>query len=395
MKTALISLLAALAVAGNVTAQSLTVWTPLEGRSLAWLQQQAEAFTEGFEVEVEVVSLALGELRERSVAATEEGTGADLLVGVPHDQVAELVTAGVLADLAPYATASYLADLPDPARQAYTFGGRLLGLPLFFEGPALIVNTELVPTVPTSYRELLEVAEDRTGEENYGFGFDLTNFYYAFTWINSFNGYLFGSSADGTADASDLGLATDGAVAGARALQALRFEHRVVPPDTDYRAITSLFAQGKLAMTYDGPWAIAGFQAAGIPVDVAPLPPRADGLPWSGFMGVYGVLVTESSEDRVAAANLAKWLVQPGAQLELARSAGRIPVAQSLLEQAEDLGIIAGFAAALQNAEPLPVIPELGGVWEPMTRALTAITNDPEANVEAALERAVQEIGSR
>jgi arabinogalactan oligomer/maltooligosaccharide transport system substrate-binding protein len=147
-----------------------------------------------------------------------------------------------------------------------------------------------------------------------------------------------------------------------------------------------------LAMTYDGPWAISGFRNAGIPLQVVPVPPRADGTPWSGFMGVHGVLLNQFSTAKVDAANLAKWLVRTDAQVELARLAGRIPASRSAVARVGDDPDVAGFGVALQTAEPMADIPEMGRVWQPMANALSVITESADADVAAALVRAVQEI---
>ncbi|MEX2535827.1 MAG: extracellular solute-binding protein [Trueperaceae bacterium] len=392
MKKVLLSLLAVVALGGAAVAQSVTVWTVLTDQSFEWLQQEAASFTDAFGVEVEIEVLALGELRQRMLLLAPEGEAGDLLVGIPHDQVGEMAVGGVLADMTSYATADYLEDLSEPAREAYTFGGRLLGLPIYVEGPALIINTDLVPKVPSTYEEMIAIAQELTTDETFGFMYDINNFYYSYNWIHSYGGYVFGRDANGDLDPTDIGLANQGAAKGARELQALRQEHGLIPAGTDYNAAHGLFIDGALAMTYDGPWAIAGFREAGVPVDVVPMPPRNDGGPWSGFMGVQGVLLNEFSTFQVQAANLAKWLVRTEAQVSLARLSGRIPASNSAIAQASDDEILAGFGAALRNAEPLVSIPEMGTVWQPMASALTLITESADADVEATLEQAVQKI---
>lgn len=395
MKKALFSLLAVVALGGVALAQSVTVWTTLADQSLEWLQQETASFTDAFGVEVEIVRLALGELREQMLLSAPAGQAGDLLVGVPHDQIGEMAVGGVLADMSSYATDSYLTDLSEQARLAYTFGGKLFGLPMYVEGPALIVNTDLVPEVPATYEELIAVAQENTTDDTFGFMYDINNFYYSYNWIRSHGGYVFGRDANGDLDPTDIGLANEGAVQGARALQALRFDHGLIPAGTDYNVANGLFIDGALAMTYDGPWAIAGFREAGVPVEVVPMPPRADGTEWGGFMGVQGVLLNEFSTSKVYAANLAKWLVRPDAQVSLARLSGRIPASNSAVAQVSDDEIVAGFGAALVSAEPMVNIPEMGRVWQPMANALSVITESADADVEAALQQAVQEISGQ
>jgi arabinogalactan oligomer/maltooligosaccharide transport system substrate-binding protein len=392
VKRILTTLVAALAMSGAALAQSVTIWTTLSDQSLEWLQQETTSFTDAFGVEVEIVKLALGELREQTLLSAPEGQAGDLLVGVPHDQIGEMAVGGVLADMSSFATGTYLADLSEQARLAYTFGGKLFGLPMFVEGPALIINTDLVPNPPATYEELIGVAQEQTNGGTFGFMYDINNFYYSYNWLHSYGGYVFGRDAAGNFDPGDIGLANEGAVQGANELQALRHEHGLIPAGTDYNVANGLFIDGALAMTYDGPWSIPGFRDAGVPVQVMPMPPRADGREWSGFMGVQGVLLNQFSTVKVHAANLAKWLVRPDAQVSLGRLSGRIPASTSAVSRVSDDPIVAGFGAALQNSEPMVNIPEMGRVWQPMANALSVITGSAAADVSAALEQAVREI---
>src|SRR5690606_31541568 len=145
-------------------------------------------------------------------------------------------------------------------------------------------------------------------------------------------------------------------------------------------------------MIYTGPWSISTYQGAGLDVSVHPIPPLADGTPFSGFMGVQGVLVNQFSTMKVEAANFAKWLSRRDAQISMARLSGRIPASVSALEVVVDDPIIAGFGEALMPSEPMPNIPEMGAVWTPMGNALAVLSDDPAANVTDLLEQAVRQI---
>lgn len=109
-------------------------------------------------------------------------------------------------------------------------------------------------------------------------------------------------------------------------------------------------------------------------------------------MGVQGIVMNQFSDGKIDAANLAKWLVRPDAQVSMARLSGRIPASTSAVEQVSDDAIISGFGQALQNAEPMPNIPEMGSVWGPMGNALSVITESADSDVSSVLEQAVREI---
>jgi len=391
VKRTLLSLVLLALAGGFGLAQGLTVWTTFNNPTLDFLQDDVAAFADAFGVDVEVVKLDINELKQQMLLSAPQGQAGDVIVGIPHDQMGEMAVGGVLADLTNTATEGYLADLGEQSRLAFTYNGRLFGLPLFVEGPALLYNRELLGEVPGTYPEFVSTAQELTTADTFGYLHDINNFYFSYAWLHTWGGYVFGRD-DGALNPNEVGLATEGAVQGAEALQALRFEQDVIPAGTNYDVANGLFIDGALAMFYTGPWAVGQALEAGIDVGVAPMPPLADGTPWSGFMGVQGVLVNEFSERRTDAVNLAKWLTRADAQLGYARLEGRIPASQSALAEVSDDPIVAGFGEALLNSEPMPNIPEMGQVWGPMANALGVITESADASVEAALEQAVDEI---
>lgn len=392
LRKAMMAVLTLIALSGLAFGQGLTVWTTFGDQTLEWLQAEADSFTTYFGVPVNVVKLDLGELQQQALLAAPQGQAGDLFVGIPHDQLAGLAVGGVLADMTPYATGEYLADLGEQARLAYTYAGRLFGLPMFVEGPALIVNTDLVPVLPQTYEDFIEVARSLTTADTFGFMFDAPNFYFAYGWLHTFGGYVFGRDATGSLVASDLGLANEGAVVGAQALKDLRFRHGLIPAGTNYDVANGLFIDGALAMIYNGPWAVSQYREAGVDIEIVPVPPLADGTEFSGFMGVQGVLMNQFSPNQVNAANFAKWITRTDAQVDMARLSGRIPASQSALAQVSDDPTIAGFGVALLNSEPMPNVPEMGQVWGPMGSALSIILESEGSDVAGTLQAAEDEV---
>ena len=395
MKKFVLVLATAVLSLGFAFGQSLTVWTTFQDQSLDWLREQAASFSAGFGVDVEIVRLDVNELKQQALLSAPQGEAGDIFVGVPHDQIGEMAVGGILSDMSSYATRGYLDDLSNQARLGYTVNGRLYGLPMFVEGPALVVNNDLVSEVPDTYEATMELAQELTTADTFGFMHDINNFYFSYAWLHTYGGYVFGRDASGSLVPSDVGLANEGAIAGAEALKDLRFDFGLIPAGTTFDVANGLFVDGALAMIYTGPWSISQYRDAGLDVSVMPVPPLADGTPFSGFMGVQGALVNEFSDMKVEAANFAKWLTRTDAQVSLARLSGRIPASISALEIVGDDPIIAGFGEALLNAEPMPNIPEMGNVWSPMGDALSVMTEDENSDVSELLQRAVDAILGR
>lgn len=392
MKKLLLSLVLVVSLGGAALAQGVSVWSHFGDSDLEWLQSEAAAFEAAFGVPVTITTVVLDEIKQQMLLSAPQGEAADLIVPVPHDQIGEMVEGGVLADMSQFATEDYLADLGEQARLAFTLNGRLFGLPMYVEGPALIVNTDLVSEVPTTYEQMIQTAEELTNGDTYGFIFDVRNFYFAYNWLHSFGGYVFARDEAGNLDPSDVGLANEGAVRGAEEIRSLQFERGLIPAGADNAVAEGLFNEGSLGMMYNGPWSVANIEAAGIPFTVVPVPPTEDGTQFSGFMGVQGVLMNEFSQNKADAANFAKWLTRPAAQVALAERSGRIPSSQSAAEEVSDDPVIAGFAEALAVAEPMPNIPQMGNVWAPMGDALATILEGPNTDAAQALQSAVSQI---
>jgi arabinogalactan oligomer / maltooligosaccharide transport system substrate-binding protein len=392
LKKTLIALLTVAASFGLAFGQGLQVWTSYEGPSLEWLRDQAASFTAGFGVPVNVVQIAFGDMEATILRAAPQGEAADVFHGVAHDWVGNLATAGVLADMSGYATSAYLADLAEQARLAFTFAGRLFGLPTNVEGPALFVNTDLVPNPPATYEEMIELAQELTTADTFGYMIDAGNFYFAYVYFRTFGGAVFGRDAMGSLDPTDVQLANEGAVRGVQELKDLRYRYGLVPSGADYGVGNGLFVDGRLAMWYTGPWETANYVNAGLNFTVMPIPPLADGTEFGGFMGVQGITVNQFSTNKVDAANFAKWITRSAAQVSLAEVTSRIPASQAAVALVADDPVIAGFGRALQTAEPMPNIPQMGQVWGPAGNALSVIMENADSDIEAALQQAVNEI---
>lgn len=337
--------------------EDVLIWTTWTGPSLDWLESEVAAFARTGDLTYRIEQFTLGELRGGVMQDEGAGRKPDVLVGVPHDEISELVASQLLLDLRSFATSAYLADLPSQAAQAFAYGERLLGLPLTLEGPALLVNTSLVDSLPATYEEFAVDAGRR------GLGLDFGNFYFTYAWFKGAGAELSGRDGEPWFDA-------DAALLGARSLQDLRFVHRALGPGSDYLSAHTSFRLGEVAYMFDGPWAVAAYFEAGVPLTVMPLPELLSGVPFSGFMTVTGVLVTEEARDRTVAANVAKWLVRSDAQLQLARQAGRIPASIRAADSLDDDDLLHGFGLALRYADAVPVVPLMAASWQPFGRLL-------------------------
>ena len=145
------------------------------------------------------------------------------------------------------------------------------------------------------------------------------------------------------------------------------------------------FAAGKVGMIIDGPWAVANFKAKGVNFGVSGLPQFSKGNPMKPFMGVQGFLVNSKSKNTAAAWDLVKYLSQH-MQLSMFKAAGRVPVLNSVanLKLVKSNPVTQAVIASANLGEPMPNIPAMSVVWQPMANALQTLVQGKSTPAQAA-----------
>ncbi len=370
------------ALFGFVFAQgTVTVWTHFGGPELQWLQSAAQSFEKGTGTKVTIVSVPFNDIKQKFILGAPQGKAADLVVTLPQDQMGEMAVAGVLEPLDKYVTQNYMSSLEPVAVDAFTYGGKLFGMPMSAESVALIYNKKLVPNPPKNWDEFLALAKKYTTGDTFGFLYSEADAYTNFGFWRMYGGYVFGKNADGSANLSDIGM---GGTAGTDALnfiKDLRYKYGLVPDGVDYGVADGAFKDGALAMILNGPWALGDYKKANLDFGVVPFPtPPRTKRPWGPFVGVQGVVVNAYSKDKVDAVNFAKYLVTPESQVSFNEAGGRIPVSKNALEQLKSDPVVKGFSDAIALGTPMPNVPAMGKVWGPMADALKLAEAKQDSN---------------
>ncbi len=377
---------------GLAFAGKITVWTHFGGPELEWLKAQAAAYQKATGTPVEVVEVPFNDIKQKFILGAPQGEAADLIVTVPHDWLGEMAAAGVLEPVGKYATKAYLADLMPVALDAFSYQGKLFGLPMNAESVALIYNKKFVKTPPKTWDAFLALAKKYTTGETFGFLYDLANPYFNYGWWKAYGGYVFGKNPDGSLNPADLGLGGEPGYKAGQFVKDLRYKYNLVPEGVDYGVADGAFKDGVLAMILNGPWALGDYKKAGLDFGIAPLPAPPGGGPWGPFVGVQGIVLNAYSKNKVAAINFAKVLVRPAAQIAFNKAGGRIPVSQGALAELKDNPVVKGFSTTIAMGDPMPNIPAMGKVWGPWGNALSLITQKPDSNVKKIIDQMVAEI---
>ena len=371
----------------------------LEGKLIVWVGETAEenfkkiakSFEEATGMTVELVPYTGVSATDKLALDGPAGNGGDVYVQGGGGVLAKAVDQGLFMEL-PEA-AFDLQAFTQSAVDDYRYDGKLYGLPMGSETPALIYNKALIQTIPDTWEALMEECGKYADIPNdkYGLLMDPTNPYFTNALFEAKGGYVFKMN-DGVYDTSDIGLNNQGVKDTYRMFKSY-FEKGWWQRNAVFATMEKKFEEGKSPVIYDGPWSVANYQKAGIDVGVAPLPKLADGGTPLTYSGSYGVCVSEYTKNPRAAVEFMKYCVTEEAVMDYCRTTGRIPVLDACLELPEikDDPIKSGFAEQMKNSIPQPNVPEMDQIWSPMLNAGTLIFSQ-NADIDSTLDQAVERI---
>lgn len=371
--------------------EKLVVWEDVD-KSIG-LTPAIESFEKEYGIKVEFKELNMADkIRDQLRLDGPSGTGADV-VTLPHDQIGQVVTEGLIQELD--VADDVLAKFTESSVGSQRYDGKLYGLPKATETPVFIYNKALMPEAPATMDELHAFSKEFTDGKQFGFLALWDNFYFSHGVIGGMGGYVFKDN-DGALDRNDIGLNNEGAVAGAEYIQSWYSEGlfpKGIIGDTGGSAKDGLFNEGKVASVMDGPWAFQGMTDAGIDIGVAAMPTLPNGEHMKTFMGVKGWHVTSFTEHEYWSTKLIEWLTnEENAKIRF-ETTQEIPPVKTLIEDPIIVENEGAKAVALQSqyAVPMPNIPEMGEVWEPVGSALQIIATG-KSEPKAAMDDAVKTI---
>lgn len=348
----------------------LVVWAD-ESRATA-LEEVVPAFEAETGVDVIIELVDFGAIREQVGVAGPAGEGPDVFIGA-SDWVGELATNGILE---PMDLGGKADDFTAASRDALTFNGTLYGLPYAVEAVGLYYNTDLSPEAPASMEDAAAACEAMDSITNcvgVAGGGDGTDAYHLYPFITAAGGYIFGAT-DGVYDATDVGLDSEGAIAGAEALAGFVADGTIA--STNYDGAKNQFLDGTEPFWITGPWELGGLNdQSTVNWSVAKLPTIAGGTPHP-FIGVQAFFLSSFSENKLVAQTfLLDFIATEDGMAALFAADGRPPVHNAIIAATADDASIAAFGASAADGVPIPNIPEMGSVWGALGDNLLLLRN--------------------
>ncbi len=382
--TMLLGLAACTPAANPEDANKLVIWHDKEEAVIAVLEAYVAAACPGLEITFEKKTSLTDSLK---LVGNDPNAAPDLFI-FAHDKIGVFAEMGILAPITDLIPQDQLAGFLPMTLDAATYKGSIYQLPLYFETLLFMYNRRYMQDdeVPATTSELLEYMKNNTGRGRYGFVEQHSTAYYSAAWIHGFGGSIV--SAEGVPFPN------------AQAVKdALAYHTEFValmPGETEYATVNTLFLEGKADATIGGPWMVPSARAAEIDLGIAAMPmvdATGEALaPYSGVQGVH-VLNFAAQNKAEAVKTLLAALQKPEVGIGLAMSSGCAPAKVECYDdpQIKDDEMVQMMRATAQIAVPMPNIPEMDVMWTVVSNLLTDVNlsgKGIDESFDAALKKA-------
>lgn len=378
----------------DAASQTLTVW--VDANRAEELKGIAAQFEEDKGIAVKLVQKEYGDvMKEDFVKQVPTGKGPDVIIG-GHDWLGLFVQNGVVA---PLELGDKADDYSDVAIQAMTYEGATYGLPVSIENIALVRNTALADSTPSTWDELVAKGQSvvASGAAEYPVLIPSgpeSDPYHLYPLQTSYGVPLFGVDADGGYNPDDLLIGAAGSAAFAAKLVEWGSQG-VLNTNITGDIARDEFAAGKAPFMLSGPWNLPAFTEAGIEYAIEPIPQAGPEAP-TPFVGVQGFFVSAKSENPLAANEfVVNYLGTEQVQLDLFEAGGRPPALLAAFEAAAaDNPDVGAFGEVGLTGVPMPAIPEMGAVWNYWGATEAALVNNTAGDPASAWQTMADRIAA-
>ncbi len=362
----LLSLTACGGSSDSADANKLVIWHDKEEAVIAALSDYLAQAAPDLDVQFEKKTSLTDSLK---LVGNDPSAAPDLFL-FAHDKIGVFAEMGILAPVAPLLEDGTLDAFLPMTIDAATYKGTLYQLPLYFETLLFMYNRRYMrdEEIPATTEALYSYMENNTGRGRYGFVEQHSTAYYCAAWIHGFGGSIIDSSAVPFPD--------EQAVQEALAYH-LKFV-KLMPGETEYNTVNTLFLEGKADATIGGPWMVPSAREAGIDLGIAPMPTVDEtGLALAPYSGVQGLHVLKAAAEKKtdAVKALLRALAKPEIGTSLALASGCAPANGECYEDArvaED-SLVQAMRQTAEIAVPMPNIPEMDVMWTVVSNLLTDV----------------------
>ena len=378
-----LSMLLGLSACGGKTpsdtdANKLVIWHDKEDAVIEALS----AYLTDAVPELEIVFEKKTSLTDSLKLVGNDPTAAPDMFIFAHDKIGVFAEMGILSPTEDLLEEGALADYLPMTLSAATYKDTLYQLPLYFETLLFMYNRRYMQDdeVPSTTDALLDYMGRNTGR---GLVEQHSTAYYSAAWIHGFGGSIIDENGSPFPDAQ--------AVKDALSYH-LQFVS-LMPGETEYSTVNTMFLEGKADSTIGGPWMVPSARDAGIDLGIAPMPAvDITGKPLAPYSGVQGIHVLKfaAEEKRDSVKTLLSALTDPIIGVSLALASGCAPANAACYDDPA----VSGDELVQSTAEiaiPMPNIPEMDVMWTVVGNLLTDVNlsgKDVNESFDAALAKA-------
>ena len=365
--------------------KKLVVWHDKEDAVVEAMQSYLHTAVPDLEIVFEKTTSLTDSLK---LVGNDPNAAPDLFL-FAHDKIGVFAEMGILAPIAPLLGEGGTEDFLPMTVTAASYQGTLYQLPLYFETLLFMYNRRYMADedVPATTEALYRYMEENTGRGRYGFVEQHSTAYYSAAWIHGFGGSIIDENGTPFPDEQAV-------------QQALRYHQKFVelmPGETEYNTVNTLFLEGKADATIGGPWMVPSARAAGIDLGIAPMPTVDEtGLQLAPYSGVQGIHVLKYAAEKKTAAvkQLLTALSRPEIGTALALASGCAPANSKCYEdpQVADDPLVQAMRSTAEIAVPMPNIPEMDVMWTVVSNLLTDVNlsgKDIVSSFESAKNQAI------
>jgi len=330
---------------------TISIWHSWDEKDRVALDLIIRGFSEIYpDVFFDVLYIPSEDIQSRYEVETREGTGPTLLLG-PAEWGPQLFDTGMIKDLKEILPDSLLTSINKPALEASKYRDTLIGLPYAIQGVVLFRNKDIATLSPSSFEELVILAQSSTQGEDIGAILE-RSFVFSGAHLNGIGGQWMDSD----------GLPVFNNQRGLAWIALLEQFEEAGPTNFLTDQDVEYFKSGRVGWIIDGTWNIQSLADAigSDKLAIDPWPSCDEGF-LSGYVLPENIYLSRqtSNDSLEAVRKFIEYCLSPQAQSKMIE-VGRIPSINDLqMTDQNGNSLIAQAMTALAGGTAYPILPEI------------------------------------
>lgn len=350
----------------EVDTDTITIWHDKEDAVAEALQEYLNEAVPDVKV---ILEKKTGLTESLKLVGNDPNSAPDMYL-FAHDKIGVYAEMGLLSPITDFVTVDQLDSYIDTTIEAATYEGEIYQLPIYFETLLFMYNRKYMDDdeVPQTTEELYAYMVEHTAGGHYGFIEQHSTAYYGVPWVQGFGGIIVDEEGDPQLNSTEV----------AEALQYhLKFVE-LMPNESEYTTVSTLFNEGKAHSTIGGPWVVTSVREGGMDLGIAPMPVVDEtGLSLLPYVGVQGVQVLKFAGENKSESvtKVLEALLDPQIGIVMAEVSSSAPANNDSYsdESVANNDMIIAMKETAEKSVPIPNIPEMDIMWTVFGNLLTDV----------------------